>query len=212
MAGGFVKDFFQTVKNHFRRYTMGYLLLTVVFLAGLAVGFGMPERMGSGNYNELSGFLSSMLKQLPTAQIDGALEMTRAFYMNGILLALIWFLGFTIIGSPLVAGVLFYKGLCLGMAVAFLLQTDNTQGVIMILLTVLPQNLFLIPLFIIASVLAVSFSLSLVQNSFGGRRGLLKGFLKYTGCFLVLLLMVLFSSYIQGYFDPWLLSLLFKMA
>jgi len=202
---------FNTAKEHFKRYRLRYFILTVIFIFGMFIGWSMPERLDTENGSELSSYISDILQNIPAAQIDGKLEMTRAVYLNGISLLIIWFLGFTIIASPIVAAILLYKGFCLGMAVSFLLTANDVQGIIMILLAVLPQNIFLIPIFVIASMLAINFSVALLKNEQGMRRHLLKKFFRYSCCFAILFIAVVLSGYIQGYFDPWLLRMFFKI-
>ena len=211
MSEGVFGNIFNTAKEHFRRCRVGYFILALIFALGMFIGWSMPERLDTQNSGALSSYISDILQQIPNAQIDGGLEMARAVYLNGISLLIIWFLGFTVIGSPLVAAIMLYKGFCLGMAVSFLLTANDVQGIIMILLAVLPQNILLIPLFMIAGILAIKFSLALLKNEQEIRRHLPKNFFRYSGCFVILFIVVVLSAYIQGYFDPWLLRTFFKI-
>ncbi|MCL2817853.1 MAG: stage II sporulation protein M, partial [Clostridiales bacterium] len=172
------QDFSKTLTDHFKKNVVGYLILLLVFASGMIAGWVAPSKISPEDYGEMTEYLSGLIQDLPHVEIDKQLETKRAFYVNGLLLLLIWFFGVTVIGSPLVLAALFYKGMTLGMAVGFLLRMENPQGLVMVLLTVMPQNLFFVPLFLVASMLAVNFSLRLLRKEYAGNFG--KQFLRYT--------------------------------
>ncbi|MCL2677885.1 MAG: stage II sporulation protein M [Clostridiales bacterium] len=203
------QEFLKNLLGHVKSNGMGYLILLAVFASGVISGWIMPSKISAEDQSEMTQYLSGLLQELPRAEIDNRLEMKNAFLSNGALLLLIWFLGLTVIGSPLVLAALFYKGMALGLAIGFLLRLDNPQGLVMVLLAVLPQNFLLVPLFIAASMLAAVFSLKLLRKEYSGVFG--RQFLRYSLFFLVLLLGAGLSSCVQGYTVPWLLKSFFKI-
>ena len=202
------QELFKTLTDYLKKNAVVCLILLAVFAAGVIAGWIVPSKISPEDYGEMTQYLSGILQELPQAEIDKQLETKMAFYFNGLLLLLIWFFGLTVIGSPLVLAVLFYKGATLGMTIGFLLGMDDPQGLVTVLLAVMPQNLFFVPLFLAASLLAATFSLRLLRKEYAGNFG--REFLRYTFYFLILLLGVGFCSYIQGHAVPWLFKSLFK--
>jgi len=188
-----------------------YILFFLVFLFGLFWGFGAPDSMDPAKAGELNTFVQKLVEALPQSQIDNALEMKNAFIFNAFLMLCLWFCGITVIGIPLTLPIIFYKGFSLGFSIGFLIGGQALEGFVIVLLTVIPQNIILVPLFFIGSMFAVSFSSYLIRRPREGGGGLAGVFAKYCGRFVLLFLGVGFCALLQGYLAPALLKLFFIM-
>ena len=66
---------------------------------------------------------------------------------------LLWFLGSTVIGFPLIYVVVGYKGYCIGYTISSVIATVGTgKGIIFIIATMLIQNIIYIPTILTLSV------------------------------------------------------------
>lgn len=199
----------EAISEHIRRSLWLYILFFLVFLCGLFWGYGAPEAMDPTKAGELNTFVQKLVEALPQSQIDNALEMRNAFLFNAFLMLCLWFCGITVIGIPLTLPVIFYKGFSLGFSIGFLITGEALKGFVIVLLTIIPQNIILVPLFFIGSMLAISFSLYLIKRPREGGGGLAGVFAKYCGRFALLFLGVGFCALLQGYLAPALLKLFF---
>src|SRR5690625_6911377 len=77
-------------------------------------------------------------------------------------LLLLFTLGLTVIGLPLVWILIFMKGLAIGFSVGFIVNQFGIKGLILASLSIAPQNLLIIPMYIIAGSLSMLFSLTLI--------------------------------------------------
>jgi len=89
----------------------------------------------------------------------------RAALMNNLkLVGLLYILGISVVGIPLVLAILFLRGFVIGFAFAFLTRASGTHILGVILATVVAQNLFMIPIYVVAGTLALWFSWNLVRR------------------------------------------------
>jgi stage II sporulation protein M len=117
-------------------------------------------------------------------------------------------LGLTVIGLPLIMVVIFLRAFSLGFTLGFLIQQKAGTGVLVSLVSVLPQNLFYILGLLIAGVVAMNFSLNIVKNRNQGTNKLGLALLAYTTVMLLLLVVFGLGALIEAYFSPWLLGCL----
>ena len=137
----------------------------------------------------------------------GATLRERAvFHAKWVLL--IWLLGVTVVGMPLVLALDFLKGVLVGFSVGALIQGYGWDGLLFALAAVAPPNLIVIPALVLASVSAVRFSLHVVKHRLlqpGGE--IMQPLLAHTATSLLMLLALwgaaLFESYVSPHLIAW---------
>jgi stage II sporulation protein M len=97
-------------------------------------------------------------------------------------------------------------GLRPGFTLGFLVQQKGGAGIVMSIMTIVPQNLVYIPLLVIWSVIALNLSAYLVGRNYS--RPLSSSLINY--CLLMALFLAAFGAgtFIEAYLSPWFLSLL----
>ena len=99
------------------------------------------------------------------------------------------------------------RGYALGFTIGFLVHQKGGAGIIMSVLSILPQNIVYIPFLIIWSVIAVNFSAYLVGRNPGGV-SLGKTLVNYSLLLAVFLVMFMTGAFVEAYLSPWFLSLI----
>lgn len=196
--------------NSFQDNFIIYLIIPVIFAIGIFFGMMGANNLNDQQTQDLVGYVDGFINNLPTAAVDAPSETKYALILNLKTLFYIWFLGLTVIGIPLTMVITFSRGFVLGFTTGFLIQEKAMQGIWVVLLTVVPQNLILVPVILIAAVTSISFSLFVIRGKFAGRTlNLSKRLLSYTFSFLVLGLFAVLSALIQGYISPSLVKAVF---
>jgi len=190
-----------------------YLIIPVIFLCGVFFGTLGVKELNSSQVKELVDFVDGFINNLPTAAVNASLETRHALTVNLKTLFYIWLLGLMVIGIPLTMIIVFTRGFIFGFTVSFLIEQKLFQGILVVLLTVLPQNVLFIPVILVAAVFSISFSLFVVKGKFAGKTlNLSKKFVSYTLTFVVLGLFVVLASFIQGYVSPSLVKAVFYFS
>lgn len=174
------------------------LLLGVI--AGMIVASGM-----SGGSDSLSALADDFLAKLPVMELDYTAELEQALLANGKFLLLIWFCGLSLLAIPLALAALFFRGFALGFTVSYMIGRQMSQGLLVTILGILPQNILLLPTFMIAGGLALLFSVSFWRGGINKRN-----LAFYSGASFLLFPVVAVAAWLQGYGAPFLLTTVFQ--
>ncbi|KAB2951697.1 hypothetical protein F9B85_11755 [Heliorestis acidaminivorans] len=136
--------------------------------------------------------------------IDSHALAQLAVSRNVLIIGLVLFLGLTILGIPIIIALLFYRTFVLGFTVTFLLQT-RSDGILVILLSLLPSSIILIPALAVAGIIALAFSFWLIRGRREGTISLNKALVFYFAVSLACLLMAIVAGLVDAYIAPFLL-------
>ena len=165
----------------------------------------MPGLEG-GVRSHLLDLLDKYLQADSQGSTNGAILLFYAFLNQAKSIIGIWFLGLTVIGMPLILALVLLKGFSLGFTIGFLVQEKAGAGILISILSILPQNLVYIPLLIIWSVVGINFSVFIATGRQGRVASLGRALVSYTMLMLVFLLIILMGAFIEAYFSPWFLK------
>ncbi len=196
------------IKQHLKENSVQYMLILGIFIIGFMLGF-LNVR---GLDDEVKKYLVVMLDNYLRGGLEGDLYgrsiLVTAFIKQAETIFSIWLLGLTVIGLPLILAVIFLRAFSLGFTVGFLLQQKAGAGVLLAMVSILPQNLVYMPCLIIAGVVAMNFSVYIVKSRTAGGNSLGVALLAYSIVMLLLLLAFALGAFIEAYLSPWLLGLL----
>ncbi|CFX50837.1 Sporulation stage II, protein M [Syntrophomonas zehnderi OL-4] len=193
------------IKKHISANQWQYLIITLLFTIGIIVGNYKVPALEGGVRNHLLDLINGYLLGNNQVDINGSKLLFLAFLNQAKTFMLIWFLGLTVIGMPLILAIVLLKGMALGFTVGFLVQEKAGVGVLISLLTILPQNLIYIPLLIVWSVVGIKFSIYIAVGRQVSGISLGRALLSYSFLLLMLLALVAIGAFIEGIFSPWLL-------
>ncbi|MGI6435135.1 MAG: stage II sporulation protein M [Syntrophomonadaceae bacterium] len=196
-------------REHFRDNRIQYIIVVTLFVLGLI--------MGNFKVGGLDGAVRERLLQMLDAYFGGQQAAATgpgifisACLNQGRFMLAVWALGLTVIGIPLIMAVVFMRGFSLGFTVGFLLQEKAGAGVMLSLISLLPQNLIYIPLLLVAAVLAVNFSLYILRGRSYGKASLGVSLLGYSALMGLLMLVFMTGAFVEAYLVPWLLHIFIK--
>lgn len=124
-----------------------------------------------------------------------------------------WILGITMIGLPIILLLLFLKGMVIGFTIGFFVQQMGWKGFLLSFVSVLPQNLIIIPVFIVVAVISVSFALQLIKKLFVKSiyQPIAPMLVKYCMFFGAAILLLGLAAFVEGYFTPYLMRSLLSL-
>lgn len=198
------------LKAHVQRNAWQYLLITAILILGCILGEINASNLEGGTRSHLVKIIDGFLKGGVVNHREGYRLLIAAFFNQAKLVLLIWFLGMTVIGVPLILGMIFVKGFSLGFTFGFLVKEKAWVGCLISILAVFPQNIVYIPFLVAWAVVGINFSVYLVKGRFTGGVTLGQGLVTYTGAMLLALAVFLCGALIEAFLCPWLLSLAIK--
>lgn len=179
--------------------------LSILLISGMICGVMLSQWMDS----EVIASLSSGAFSTILTVVDRKEFFITQFMTNIIICLLVLFLGFSVIGMPFVAFIIFTKGVQIGFSCAMYLITYHLKGMIGIILTLIPQVTFDALAVFVISTMAFELSFQLFKRSFLQTRPILWRQLlneKLNGV-LISFTLVLFSSLIKATLVLYLMEL-----
>ena len=202
-GGFFMNHFPRLLVDYFKNNIGQYIFLTIVLIVGVVVGSIAVNVISDNQLINLLGFINGFLANVNNLSIDNS----SVFYVslsNNLKTALLMILsGLSIIGFPIILFLIFFRGFVLGFTVGFLIGQLGLQGIVLAVLSILPQNLIILPCIISIGVTSLTFSITVIKNRIRNYSEdysqMLAGYLVINLFFGFLLMM---SSLIEGYISP----------
>lgn len=184
--------------EHIRQYWIIYLTLTTVYLAGLVFGAIGVTALSGTESSQLTQFLDKLLISQPQSlDSDFLAQLAREQF---IIMAGIWILGLTVIGTPLIYLIVFTRGFVLGFTMSFIIGVKGFWGLGLILISIFLPALAGIPLLLLGAGLATIFSLLLIKGKSKGE-SLRREFFYYSLATVLISLGSVAVGVSQGYFS-----------
>ena len=179
-----------------------YLILTIIFFIGLTLGVIFVNNANETQANQISGYINNFINSIK--------ELLKNSIINNVGIAvLLWFLGSTVIGFPLIYVVVGYKGYCIGYTVSSVMATVGTgKGIIFIIATMLIQNIIYIPTILTLSVSGIKLYRLIMEDR--RRENIKLQILKHTIFSILMLILLLISSLLETYVSGNLSSIFLK--
>ncbi|KAB2333753.1 stage II sporulation protein M [Bacillus mesophilum] len=200
------KKMYQNVAaTHFREHSSIYLFVIVLFFMGVIFGAIVVNSLSFTQKEDLFYYLSQFFGQVSAEEVASSNDLFKQSLLhNAKYIGLIWLLGISIIGLPVILVMLFIKGMVVGFTVGFLVNQMAWDGFLLSFVSILPQNLVIIPVFIIAATLAVAFSLKMIKKQFMKRMGdpMLPLFGRYVAAFAIALVFIAAAAGVEAFISP----------
>lgn len=197
------------MKEHVRKNIWQYLLISIIFGLGFVLGEVNAGNLQGGTRSHLVDMVDSFLKGGVVTYQEGYRIFIPAFLNQARLIVLIWFLGMTVIGVPLILAIVFIKGFSLGFTFGFLVKEKALLGFMLAMLSVFPQNIIYVLFTIAWAVVGLNFSVYIAKGRFAGA-SLGQDLATYTVTMLVFLVVFFFGALVESFLSPWLVEMFIK--
>lgn len=184
-----------------------FILIFLICVVAFIIGVLLPSILNEENRKIIETSLNSFFDTIKNNQLKTSELLFKTLTSNIIIDLILWLLGISIIGIPIVIILLGYKSLSLGFTISSIISTYKLNGVIKALIYIVPNiiNLFI---FFVISYYSISFSLMLFNYLFRkkeyNKRVIVNRYLKLL---VISIIILIFSSVIETYVVPKLFSL-----
>lgn len=181
-----------------------WIYLGVVMFAGAVFGSifiqVLPSEQQLGLGHEITIYMNWM-KQ--SSDVNSSYLFWEAFFKYFIWVTLLFILGITVIGVPLIIVLNFLKGFLLGCSIHIVVQMFGTQGILLSIATVVPHNVVAVPAILILSSTAIGFSTHIVKKRLMTHKGNLReAFVSYSTVAMSMLILLAIAAFVQVYISP----------
>ena len=157
-------EIFTTIKEDIVNHAKAYFIVVIIFTVGLFLGVLFVNK--TENKSEIEKYINSYIDE--TKQIQNANyfdELQKDIRSKITLTFFLWFAGTTIIGIPIVLGIILFRGFCLGYTIAScIFALGKVKGLIFVIITVFLQNAIFIPALMILGVSSIKLYTSIIKD------------------------------------------------
>jgi len=205
-----LQGWLRSLMNYIRQSWLLYLIIVVVFTTGVISGGKGINCLSSNQVNELTRLVNKFTTQAGQLPVTSNTVVKSILADHLIIIGIVYLLGLTVIGVPLILGLIFGQGFIFGFTTLFLVQNIGWTGFFLFAATILPAGLLYLPALIIGAGTAITFSLYLVRKPRDYNFALWPTLLRYTFIMLVITIVILGSALIKAYFSSWLTQAMVK--
>ncbi len=186
-----------------------YVFVCMLFVMGVIFGALLVNALTWEQKQDVTLYLNTFMQSYAGAGPSAAAgqPLLDVFHSHARWIVVIWLLGISVVGVPIILALDFLKGVLVGFTVGYLAGQWSWKGMLFAIASVAPQNLIAVPAIIICSVTAVSFSMLLIKNRFVARAGSVgQPFAFYSVTAVIMLGLLLGVSMFETYVSPALLE------
>ena len=187
----------QIIKANIITNKKEYILVTLIFLVGVFLGVMFINNAKDSQIEEIKTYLAEFIDKLKNTEDLNTFSLLKTtLKQNTILAILLWFFGTTVIGIPIVFGIIMYRGFCLGYSISSIILTIGTgKGIAFSLITLLLQNIIFVPAIIALGVSGFKLYKSIVKDK--NRENIKIEVLRHTIFSIVMLIALYVSSIVE---------------
>lgn len=155
---------FVAIKNDVVNNIKSYIIVAIIFAVGIFLGVMFINQTDSKE--EIQKYINTYIDETKNIQQGDYIgELQQDIKSNIGLVFCLWFAGTTIIGIPIVFGIILFRGFCLGYTISACVYTlGKLKGIIFILITIFLQNAIFIPSIMILGVSSIKLYKSIIKD------------------------------------------------
>ena len=188
-------EIFTIIKNDVFNNAKSYFIVVIIFVVGIF--FGVMFVNQTEDKREIEKYINTYVDETKILQNGDYFSELQKDVKNNIgLVLLLWFAGTTIIGIPIVLGVILFRGFCLGYTIASCVFVfGRMKALIFIAITILLQNIIFIPALMILGVSSIKLYKSIIKDR--RKENIKVSIVKHSIISLVILVALIISSIIK---------------
>lgn len=187
-----------------------YLILLIVFFIGIILGTIFINNSKENQVIQITTYINNFINSMKNNyQISTNILLIDSIINNVSTAILLWFLGSTVIGVPLIYLVIGYKGYCIGFTISAIIATIGTgKGILFITGAMLLQNIIYIPCILTLATSGIKLYKLIMEDR--RRENVKLQILKHTIFSVFILLVLVLSSFVETFISGNLITALIK--
>ena len=184
-----------------------YVIVTIIFFIGIIAGVIFINHIDEGQKAEISEYINDFITSLKGEYEINRGELIKNSLLDNLKLVLgMWFIGSTVIGLPIVLGIVLYRGFCIGYTISSAITVLGTQkGIIFSLTSILAQNIIIIPVLLALAVSGMKLYQSIMKDK--RRENIKIEIIRHTMISIILFFILIVASFAEVYISTNLLMM-----
>ncbi|MCI8470993.1 MAG: stage II sporulation protein M [Clostridia bacterium] len=200
----------EIIKEHVMNNKKEYILVALLFIIGIFLGVLFVNNVQEAQKTEITTYFNNFIEKMKNIESLNPIELLKTSLGQNIILAIIlWFFGTTVIGIPVVFGLVIYRGFCLGYTIAVCITIMGIpKGLWFVLILLLLQNILFIPAILALAVSGFKLYKSIIKDR--NKENVKIEILRHTVFSFIMLLVLVLSSVVEIFLSTNILKGLIK--
>ncbi|MDD4503558.1 MAG: stage II sporulation protein M, partial [Clostridiaceae bacterium] len=148
-----------TIKRHLANNIWIYLIVIFMFIFGSSLGALIVNNIDEVTKSDARTYLEGFLDLTSKNELQSANILKQSIKFNLYFALVLFFSGLVYIGILFIPILIAFRGFCIGFSIAFLTENFGSNGFLLSLGSVLPQNFIYVPVTIVMGVIGLNYSL-----------------------------------------------------
>ena len=198
-----MKKIMDKLKNVIKLNKNLIVFLTVLMLVGIIFGAVFVTILNKTDKDLIINHLNGFINNIETNKIDYWLVLKNNMITNLMFIGIVWLLGISIIGLPIIIGMFFTKAFILGFSIGSIISTFGTKGILFSIIYTFPGQVISLIFISLLMMYAMSFSLKLIYAIFKKKTIDFKIMInRYSIIFLIVLIVIILMTLYDTYLMP----------
>lgn len=195
----------RVIEEHITRNVKTYFILIIIFLLGLIIGLIVVNNSSPEQENEITSYINNFVTELKDGSKLDYFKLLKSSFTNNLFLVIIlWFMSSTVIGIPIVYGIIGYKGFCMGYTISSVVLSIGTgKGIAFVLSSMLIHNIILIPCMLAVATSGINLYKSIIKDR--RKENIKIEIIRHTVFCLIMLAIMAVGSLVETYISSNLL-------
>lgn len=187
----------EIIKEHVSNNKKEYILVSLLFIIGIFLGVFFVNHVQEAQKTEITAYFNRFIEKMKSTEDLNQIELLKSSIGQNLVLAIVlWFFGTTVIGIPVVFGLVLYRGFCLGYTIAVCITIMGLQqGILFVLVLLLLQNILFIPAILALAVSGFKLYKSIIKDR--NKENVKIEVVRHTIFSLIMLMVLVLSSVIE---------------
>jgi len=184
-----------------------YISLIIVVILSLLFGIFFLKILSNGDKQVVMTHIDTYFDSIKNGSFK--FNLYNNIINNNITLFILWILGFSIIGLPLIISILFYKGFTLSFTVTSLIYNFKFDGIFFSLVYIFPHLILNILFYFIVTYYSFKLCLNIIQVLFNKNKFNISFIKKYVVVLLISIVFLSLSALYETYIVPYLIKIIY---
>lgn len=184
-----------------------YFIVIIILVIGITIGVVFINNINVDGAEEIKNYITDFINQLKQGyHVDTGELLRKSLSDNLILIVTMWLLGSTVVGIPIVLGIVLFRGFCIGYSLSAIIASLGVQkGILFFLTTMFLQNLIFIPVILCMTISCIKLYKSIMKDR--RRENIKVEIIRHTLVSIMLGLLLIIAAFIESYVSTNLLML-----
>ena len=174
-----------------------YYSLIVVVVISILFGLFFITLLSASDKSLLTSNINNHFDLINNGKYT--INLLKNIINNNILSLIIWILGFSVIGIPIIIFILFYKGFILSFSITSLIYNFKVDGIFFSFIYVFPHSILNLIIYFILSYYSFKLSIKIIDSLINKKIFNFKFLKKYIIILLISIIFLTFSALYESY-------------